>query len=94
MAGFSGQGVAERTTLYNRLTTWMKVHQNLAFGAIFLLAFIPNPIFDMAGMASGALKIPLWKFLLVCAAGKILKMLMFAYAGFYSISWLNGYFGK
>ncbi len=94
IAGFSGQGVAERTTLYIRLTTWMKVHQSLAFGAIFLLAFIPNPFFDMAGMASGALKIPLWKFLLVCAAGKILKMLMFAYAGFYSISWLNGYFGK
>jgi uncharacterized membrane protein YdjX (TVP38/TMEM64 family) len=94
MAGFSGQGVAERTKLYIRLTTWMKVHQNLAFGAILLLAFIPNPAFDMAGMASGALKIPLWKFLIVCAAGKILKMLMFAYAGFYSISWLTGFFSK
>jgi len=94
MAGFSGQGVAERAVLYNRLTTWMKAHQNLAYGVILLLAFIPNPLFDLAGMASGALKLPIWKFLLACGIGKILKMLMFAYAGYYSISWITGLFGK
>ncbi|MGZ3880355.1 MAG: VTT domain-containing protein [Flavisolibacter sp.] len=94
LAGFSGQGVAERTKLYSRLTSWMKAHQNLAYGVIFLLAFIPNPAFDMAGMASGALKLPIWKFLLACAGGKILKMLLFAYAGYYSVSWLYGLFGK
>ncbi len=94
MAGFSGQGVAERSTLYHRLTSWMKEHQKLAYGAIILLAFIPNPLFDLAGMASGALRLPLWKFLIACAIGKILKMLMFAYAGYYSISWLSGFFGK
>jgi membrane protein YqaA with SNARE-associated domain len=94
LAGFSGQGVAERSKLYSRLTSWMKSHQNLAYGAIFLLAFIPNPVFDMAGMASGALKLPIWKFLLACAVGKILKMLLFAYAGYYSVSWLSGFVGK
>jgi uncharacterized membrane protein YdjX (TVP38/TMEM64 family) len=100
MAGFSGQAVAERTALYDRLTTWMKAHQNLAYGVILLLAFIPNPLFDLAGMASGALKLPLWKFLLACAVGKILKMMMFAYAGYYSVAWLAsisrliGFFGK
>ncbi len=94
LAGFSGQGVAERAELYNRLTTWMKAHQNLAYGVILLLAFIPNPLFDLAGMAAGALKLPLWKFLLACAIGKILKMLMFAYAGYYSVSWLTGLSGK
>jgi membrane protein YqaA with SNARE-associated domain len=94
LAGFSGQGVAERSKLYSRLTIWMKAHQNLSYGAIFLLAFIPNPVFDMAGMASGALKLPIWKFLLACAAGKILKMLLFAYAGYYSVSWLSGFVGK
>lgn len=94
LAGFSGQGVAERTKLYSRLTGWMKAHQNLAYGVIFLLAFIPNPAFDMAGMASGALKLPIWKFLLACAIGKILKMLLFAYAGYYSVSWLSGLVGK
>ena len=89
LAGFSGQGVIERAELYSRLTNWMKAHQNLAYGAIFLLAFIPNPLFDLAGMASGALKLPIWKFLLACAIGKILKMLIFAYAGYYSFAWFS-----
>jgi membrane protein YqaA with SNARE-associated domain len=94
LAGFSGQGIIERAALYEKLTRWMKAHQNLAYGMIVLVAFIPNPLFDLAGMASGALKLPLWKFLLACAIGKILKMLLFAYAGFYSIGWLTGLFEK
>jgi len=89
LAGFSGQAVVERAALYQRLTSWMKQHQRLAYLAILVLAFIPNPLFDLAGMASGALKLPLWKFLLACAIGKVLKMLMFAYAGYYSINWLT-----
>jgi len=88
LAGFSGQGVIERVALYEKLTAWMKAHKNLAYGMIVLLAFIPNPLFDLAGMASGALKIPLWRFLIACCVGKILKMLCFAYAGYYSINWL------
>jgi membrane protein DedA with SNARE-associated domain len=35
------------------------------------------------------LKMPLWKFLLFCMIGKILKMLLFAYAGSLSIPWLT-----
>jgi uncharacterized membrane protein YdjX (TVP38/TMEM64 family) len=93
LAGFSGQGVMERAALYARLTDWMKQHQNLAYVMIVALAFIPNPLFDLAGMASGALKLPLWKFLLACAIGKILKMLMFAYAGYYSLNWITSFFG-
>ena len=94
MAGFSGQAVVERVALYKRLTDWMRQHQNLAYGMIVLVAFVPNPLFDLAGMASGALKLPLWKFLIACAIGKILKMLIFAYAGYYSIGWLTGLVGK
>ena len=37
---------------------------------ILVLAFIPNPLFDIAGIASGALEIPWWQFLLACAAGR------------------------
>jgi membrane protein YqaA with SNARE-associated domain len=93
-AGFSGQGVIERVAFYEHLTNWMRQHQNLAYLAILILGFIPNPLFDLAGMASGALRLPIWKFLLACAIGKILKMLMFAYAGYYSIGWLAAHFGN
>jgi uncharacterized membrane protein YdjX (TVP38/TMEM64 family) len=94
LAGFGGQVAVERVELYNRLTEWMRAHQTLAYLAIFILAFIPNPLFDLAGMAAGALKLPVWKFLLACSIGKILKMLMFAFAGFYSITWLTSFLGK
>jgi membrane protein YqaA with SNARE-associated domain len=91
LAGFSGQGVAEKAKFYERLTDWMRRHQNLAYLAVVLLAFIPNPFFDLAGMASGALKLPVWKFLIACAIGKIGKMLLFAYAGYYSVGWLTSW---
>jgi uncharacterized membrane protein YdjX (TVP38/TMEM64 family) len=88
MAGFSGQGVAEKVELFNKLMAWMSSHQKLAYLVIFLLSFIPNPLFDLAGMAAGVLKFPIWKFLLACSAGKVLKMLVFALAGYYSVNWL------
>jgi uncharacterized membrane protein YdjX (TVP38/TMEM64 family) len=94
LAGFSGQAIVERVDLYERLTKWMRGHQNLAYLMIIILAFIPNPIFDLAGMASGALKLPLWKFLIACAIGKIIKMLMFAYAGYYSFGFISSLFRK
>ncbi|MGD9001150.1 MAG: VTT domain-containing protein, partial [Anaerolineae bacterium] len=58
--------------------------------AIFLLALLPNPLFDVAGMAAGALRLPVWKFLLSCAAGKVIKNILFAVAGYYGIGALFG----
>ncbi|MGA7606938.1 MAG: VTT domain-containing protein [Anaerolineales bacterium] len=85
IAGFSGQPVAEKTKIYRRIESWMRRYGMLT---IFVLAMIPNPFFDLAGMAAGALKMPLYKFLIACLPGKIIKMWIFAYAGAYSISWL------
>ena len=85
LAGYGGQGVIERSKWRDRLYGWMQKYGNWT---ILILAFIPNPLFDMAGMTAGALKIKLPRFLLWCALGKILKMLMFAYAG----TWLSSLF--
>jgi membrane protein YqaA with SNARE-associated domain len=81
LAGFSGQGVIENSARYKRILDWMRTHPRLTDLSILALATIPNPFFDLAGMASGALKIPIWRFLLWVWIGKILKMLPFAYAG-------------
>lgn len=88
LAGFSGQGVVERVDLYERIRDWMQRHRRQAFLAIALLAFIPNPFFDLAGIAAGALKMPLSGFILSCWAGKQIKMLLLAYAGASSLPWL------
>lgn len=78
LAGFSGQMVVENTKRYERVVRWMEKYGDIT---ILFLAFIPNPLFDLAGMMAGVLKMPIWKFLLFCVIGKVLKMMMFAYAG-------------
>jgi membrane protein YqaA with SNARE-associated domain len=81
LAGFSGQGVVQRVDLYEKLKDWMDTNKRWRDLAILLLATIPNPLFDLAGMASGALRIPVSRFLFFCWIGKTIKMLLFAYAG-------------
>ncbi len=85
LAGFSGQAVVERIELYQRLETWVQKH---GFWAILLLATIPNPTFDVAGVAAGVLKMPLPKFLFAVLIGVTIKMTLFAYAGAKSITWI------
>jgi len=89
LAGFSGQAIVENTQTYDHITPWV---QKYGVWAILVLSAIPNPFFDLAGIAAGVAKIPVWKFLLFCWVGQIIKMAMFAYAGAYSIDWLTGLF--
>ena len=78
LAGYSGRGVVEKAEIHRKMENWM-----LRFGGVTItvFAFIPNPLFDVAGMVAGALKMPLWKFLAWCWVGKVAKMLLFAYGG-------------
>lgn len=89
LAGFSGQGVAERTPVYQRLEGWTRRHGGWA---VLVLALIPNPFFDIGGAAAGAMKMPVARFLAWAWVGKTLKMLAFAYAGAASIDWVGHYF--
>jgi len=89
LAGFSGQAIVENTQTYDRISPWV---QKYGVWAILVLSAIPNPFFDLAGIAAGVAKIPVWKFLLFCWAGQIIKMTMFAYAGAYSIDWMAGFY--
>lgn len=83
LAGFSGQAVVERVDIYDRLTRWMQKNGSLT---VLVLAAIPNPFFDLAGVAAGSLKMPVLRFLLWCWIGEIIKMSVFAFAGAKSIN--------
>lgn len=85
LAGFSGQVLLENTKVYEQVMRWMRSNGPLT---IFLLAAIPNPLFDVAGIVAGAIRMPLAKFFFASLSGKILKMLFFAYAGLYSLEWV------
>ncbi|MCC6192318.1 MAG: VTT domain-containing protein [Anaerolineales bacterium] len=87
LAGFSGQAIIENRGLYQRLEGYMRRYGALT---IVILAFLPLPIFDLAGVAAGALKLPVQKFLFWCFLGKLPKMLLIALAGAYSIGWVAG----
>lgn len=86
LAGFGGQVVIKETERYQRLTEWMKKYGDWT---ILVLAFIPNPAFDLAGIIAGALKLPIYRFLFWCWLGKVLKMLLFAYFGAGILNWLR-----
>jgi len=86
MAGFSGQAVVERSPTYNRILPWV---QRYGAWIILVLSAIPNPFFDIAGIAAGVTKVPVWQFLLFCWVGQLIKMALFAFAGAYSIDWLS-----
>jgi uncharacterized membrane protein YdjX (TVP38/TMEM64 family) len=87
LAGFSGQAVIERADIYAQLTQWMTRNGSLT---ILVLSAFPNPFFDLAGVAAGALKMPVFRFLFWCWIGEMIKMLIFAYAGSSSLNWLSG----
>ena len=78
LAGFGGQVVVENSGRYKKMMSWMKKYGDVT---ILVLAFIPNPLFDMAGLIAGVLKMPIWKFLVYCIIGKVLKMMLFAFLG-------------
>ena len=87
--GYSGQGVVSQGRIYLRLEAWMRRRGWLV---LFLVSLVPNPIFDLVGIAAGALRYPLWQFLGVVWTGKIIKFAGIAYGCTYGLGWLGGFF--
>ena len=79
-AGYLGKRfiLAENAPGYQRLVGWMNKHGPWG---IFLISLQPILPFDVAGLLAGASKIPLWKFLLPCWAGRFPKYLLACYLG-------------
>ena len=89
-AGFGGRGVIEDRKTFQRLEAWM---QRAGGITVFVLSAIPNPFVDLAGMAAGALRYPIWRFLLACWLGKTLKTTLVAWAGSQSIDLIKPLLG-
>ena len=88
LAGFSGQAVVERTDIYNRFKPWVEKYGGWA---ILVLSAIPNPFFDVAGIAAGIAKMPIQTFLIFTWIGQLIKMTLFAFAGHYSLEWIANF---
>jgi membrane protein DedA with SNARE-associated domain len=81
-AGRSGQVSTvdnKKRRFFNRPVNWMKRRGALV---IFTFALLPNPAFDVAGIAAGAVRYPFWKFLIMLFLGKTVKGWIIAFAGY------------
>ena len=76
-AGYSGQAIVTRQRVYTRLKGWVEKWGMLT---IFILSVVPF-VFDLAGIAAGALRLPLWKFFLACWLGRTILYLVIAWGG-------------
>lgn len=65
-AGYSGRSILLNHKQYNRLEGWVR-----RWGMLAILIFAMVPIFfDLVGIAAGALRFPLWRFVLMCWLGR------------------------
>lgn len=78
MAGIGGKEFVKSDPRIKKIEKWMKKY---GLWTIFVLAAIPNPAFDLAGIVAGATKVPVYKYLIIVWAGKFIKFLAIAYLG-------------
>ncbi len=86
LAGYGGSAIIDDFNLYHRIRRWMERYGPIV---ISLLAAIPNPAFDMAGIVAGSMRIEWWKFLIAAWIGKTIQAVLVAYAGALSLRWVE-----
>ena len=90
--GYGGRGVFENSRfrgVIEKFEAWMKRRGTLV---LFLVSAIPNPIFDLVGIAAGGARYPVAKFFAIVFVGKTLKGVLVASTCFYGVTlmpWVN-----
>lgn len=84
--GFAGAETVRSQKVYRLFEGWMARHGMLT---IFALCTFPNPLFDLAGAAAGASRMPPARFFIATLGGKIVKDLFLAYGGSFSVGLLR-----
>jgi len=69
-AGYGGRIAVEDRPSYHRIKRWMTKRGTIT---MFLMSTFPNPFFDIAGLAAGAVQMPIRRFFAATWAGKVLK---------------------
>jgi len=87
LTGMGGRTVMQKRfpRFYPRMVDWVRRRGHMA---VFLYSAVLNPFFYPLTLASGALRLGLWRFFFLCWAGKTVKGLTVAYAGYFGLRWL------
>ena len=86
--GYGGRSVVERRRFFVRLRSWM---EHRGGWIIFLVSVVPNPAFDLIGIAAGSARFPFRRFLAIVWIGKTIKGLVVVHSCFWIaqyIPWL------
>lgn len=74
--GRVGKNVIDKTDLF---VTIQKYVNKYGIFTVWLLAFLPLPLFDLVGVTAGATKMSLPKYIIPCMIGKIMKMMVYVF---------------
>lgn len=91
LAGRSGRRLLAGRPALGRIGRWMDRNGTIT---LFVLALVPNPAFDVAGILAGALRTPVPRFLAAVGSAKVLRNTLFAYAVVAGIGWLASLLGQ
>lgn len=89
-AGFGGRAVVQERSFYPAIESWMRRRGLIT---MFALSAFPNPFFDIAGVAAGAVRMPLGRFFLSVWAGKTVKNIYLALGGLALGEFVQALFG-
>ena len=84
LAGMGGKAVFERNRFYLRFKNLFLRYAALT---LFLGSIIPNPLFDIMGVAAGSILYPVRRFLLLVFIGKTIKFTWVALGCYYGMAW-------
>ena len=84
IAGMGGKSFFERNRFYLRFKNLFLRYAGLT---LFFGSIIPNPFFDVMGIAAGGILYPIRKFLLLVFLGKVVKFSWVALGCYYGVAW-------
>jgi len=75
MAGYGGQAAIKKRGFYLKIEHWMERRGfiTIIFFSVFALAF------DAAGLAAGAFRYPVWRFMIACWIGRFILYISMSY---------------
>ena len=84
MAGMGGKSFFEHKRFYLR---FKNLFEKYSFLCLLIGSSIPNPLFDVLGVAAGSILYPLKRFLLLIFIGKTLKFTGVGLSCYYGATW-------
>ena len=89
-AGYGGSALFRERSFYPRVRGWM---ERRGIVTMFVLSSFPNPLVDVAGVAAGAVRMRLWRFVVGVLAGKVFKNIYLASGGLAGADLIRRLFG-